>query len=44
MEQDSTTHKTADATLFAGDAWLDPIEAGIRDRIRGFIGELWSRS
>ena len=23
--------------LFAGDAWFDPIEAGIRGRIRGFI-------
>ena len=41
MEQDSTTSDTADGTtLFAGDAWFDPIEAGIRDRIRGFIGEL----
>ena len=29
-----------DATLFLGDAWSDPIEAGIRDRIRGFIEEL----
>ncbi len=28
------------APLFAGDAWFDPIEAGIRERIRGFIGEL----
>jgi len=27
-------------TLFAGDAWFDPIEAGIRDRVRGFIEEL----
>ncbi len=23
-----------------GDAWFDPIEAGIRDRVRGFIEEL----
>jgi len=39
MEQDSTT--AADGTgLFAGRAWFDPIEAGIRDRIRGFIEEL----
>jgi putative transposase len=29
-----------DATLFLGEAWSDPIEAGIRDRIRGFIEEL----
>jgi transposase-like protein len=28
------------APLFAGDAWFDPIEAGIRERIRGFISEL----
>jgi transposase-like protein len=39
MEQNSTPCETAD-TLFAGDAWFDPIEAGIRERIRGFIGEL----
>ena len=39
MDQDSTT--AADGTgLFAGEAWFDPIEAGIRDRIRGFIEEL----
>jgi putative transposase len=39
MAQDSTT--VADGTgLFAGQAWFDPIEAGIRDRIRGFIEEL----
>jgi putative transposase len=39
MEQDSAT--AADGTgLFAGAAWFDPIEAGIRDRIRGFIEEL----
>ena len=40
MEQNSTTSETADATLFAGDAWFDLIEAGIRDWICGFIGEL----
>src|SRR5918912_2670703 len=39
MAQDSTT--VADGTgLFAGEAWFDPIEAGIRGRIRGFIEEL----
>lgn len=39
MGQDSST--TSDtATLFAGEAWFDPIEAGIRDRVRGFIEEL----
>ena len=33
----------ADGRRFAeatGEAWFDPIEAGIRNRIRGFIGEL----
>ena len=29
-----------DAKLFLGEAWSDPIEAGIRDRIRGFIEQL----
>ena len=39
MEQNSTTD--ADGTaLFAGEAWFDSIEAGIRDRVRGFIQEL----
>ena len=36
MTTDSTT-TADDATLFLGEAWSDPIEAGIRDRIRGFI-------
>src|SRR4051794_38452943 len=27
----------ADAALFAGDEWFDPLEAGVRLRIRGFI-------
>jgi putative transposase len=36
MGQDSTM--AADGTgLFAGEAWFDPIEASIRERIRGFI-------
>jgi len=39
MEQDSTT-AAGGTGLFAGEAWFDPIEAGIRDRIRGFIEEL----
>jgi putative transposase len=39
MTTDSTT-TVDDATLFLGEAWSDPIEAGIRDRIRGFIEEL----
>ncbi len=40
MEQGSTTTEAAGTGLFAGDAWFDPIEAGIRDRVRGFIQEL----
>jgi transposase-like protein len=39
MTTDSTT-TVGDGTLFLGEAWSDPIEAGIRDRIRGFIEEL----
>jgi Transposase, Mutator family len=39
MEDDSTTAQAA--TLFTGEAWLDPIEAGIRERIRGFIEALF---
>src|SRR3712207_8335723 len=38
MGDDSTTTQAAQAaSLFAGEAWFDPIEAGIRERIRGFI-------
>jgi putative transposase len=40
MEQGSTTSEAADTGLFAGEAWFDPIEAGIRERVRGFIEEL----
>jgi putative transposase len=36
---DSTTTDD-DANLFLGAAWFDPIEAGIRGQIRGFIEEL----
>ncbi len=39
MEDDSTTAQAA--TLFTGDTWFDPIEAGIRERIRGFIEALF---
>jgi putative transposase len=39
MDEDSTTAAGGTA-LFAGEAWFDPIEAGIRGRIRGFIEEL----
>src|SRR5215212_4068876 len=30
----------AEPALFAGEAWFDPIEAGLRGRIRGLIEEL----
>jgi hypothetical protein len=30
----------AEGTLFLGDDWFDPLEAGVRTRIRGFIEEL----
>ena len=40
MGQDSTTAHADGTGLFAGDAWFDPIEAGLRDRVRGFIQEL----
>jgi len=37
MEQGSTTTEAADTGLFAGEAWFDPIEAGIRERVRRFV-------
>jgi len=40
MDQNSTKTDADGTVLFAGDAWFDPIEAGIRDRVRGFIQEL----
>jgi len=40
MEQGSTKTDADGTMLFAGEAWFDPIEAGIRDRVRGFIEEL----
>src|SRR5215207_6842803 len=35
-----STERPAEAALFAGEAWFDPIEAGLRERIRHFIEEL----
>ena len=35
MDENSTG--TPDASLFDGTAWFDPIEAGVRERVRGFI-------
>ncbi len=40
MEQNSTTADTDGTELFTGEAWFDPIEAGVRGRVRGFIEEL----
>jgi hypothetical protein len=37
MSKDSTTET---ASLFAGEAWFDPIEAELRKRVRGFLEEL----
>jgi len=36
----SSTNAAEEPTLFAGAAWFDPIEAGLRERIRGLIEEL----
>ena len=40
MDEDSIKQPAAEAALFAGEAWFDPIEAGLRGRIRGFLEEL----
>ena len=37
MEEHSTTTLDGTTELFAGETWFDPIEAGIRERVRGFI-------
>jgi transposase-like protein len=39
MENDSRNTSTA-SPMFVGETWFDPIEVGIRDRIRGFIEAL----
>jgi len=36
----NTTTPSCDATLFLGEGWFDPIEASLRDRVRGFIEDL----
>jgi transposase-like protein len=41
MDSNSTTPTATE--LFAGEAWFDPIEAGLRDRVRGFIEEMVKR-
>src|SRR5450631_73701 len=42
MKTDSikATAESAEGRLFLGDDWFDPLEAGVRTRIRGFIEEL----
>ena len=37
MEKNSTTEA---APLFSGEAWFDPIEAELRDRVRQFLEEM----
>jgi putative transposase len=39
MDKDSRSAPT-ESPIFLGEAWFDPIEMGIRDRIRGFIEAL----
>src|ERR1700731_3099923 len=40
MKTDTTKADAAEGTLFLGDDWFDPLEAGVRTRIRSFIEEL----
>jgi hypothetical protein len=37
MEKTSTMEA---APLFSGEAWFDPMEAELRERIRGFLEEM----
>jgi hypothetical protein len=41
MTNDSTkssiSQPASDTTVYLFDDWFDPIEAGVRDRVRGFI-------
>src|SRR5213595_2202533 len=37
MEKNSTTEA---ASLFSAEAWFDPIEAELRERVRGFLEEM----
>ena len=37
---ENSSKGTPEPTLFTGEAWFDPIEAGLRGRIRGFLEEL----
>ena len=40
MDTIKATAESAEGTLFLGDDWFDPWEAGARTRLRGFIEEL----
>jgi len=40
MDENSIEGTAAEGALFLGEGWFDPIEAGIRGRIRAFIEEL----
>jgi hypothetical protein len=42
MKTDTTKAavEATEGTLFLGDDWFDPLESGVRTRIRGFIEEL----
>ena len=40
MEENSTKAQAAGTLLFAGEVWFDPIETGIRDKVRGLIQKL----
>jgi putative transposase len=37
MDKNSTTDT---APLLSWEAWFDPIEAGLRERVRGFLEEM----
>jgi hypothetical protein len=45
MKTDTTKAavEAAEATLFLGDDWFDPLESGVRTRIRGFIEDARAR-
>src|SRR5256885_15555952 len=40
MKTDTTKATAVEGALFLGDDWFDPLEAGVRTRIRSFIEEL----
>ncbi len=46
MKTDTTRvpREAVEGTLFVGDDWFDPLEAGVRTRVRGFIEGSWKRN